>query len=32
LPDRPISGWLLRRWLPLRWLDRLIGNFLGMKP
>ncbi|MDQ3248839.1 MAG: SDR family NAD(P)-dependent oxidoreductase, partial [Chloroflexota bacterium] len=32
LPDRPISGWLLPRWLPVRWLDRLIGNFLGMKP
>ncbi|MDX1413917.1 MAG: SDR family oxidoreductase [Candidatus Promineifilaceae bacterium] len=32
VPRKRLTGWLIPRWLPDRWLDRLVANQLGLKP
>jgi NAD(P)-dependent dehydrogenase (short-subunit alcohol dehydrogenase family) len=31
IPRKRLTGWLLPRWLPDRWLDKIIGRELGLK-
>lgn len=31
IPRKRLTGWLLPRWLPTRWFDRILANRLGLK-